>query len=560
MSYPAHLESDVVLRDGSTVALRPVEPSDEQLLHEFFGSLDERSLSFRFFTGAPNLMAVARTLAAVDQRGRFGLLALRGPARRPVGHGFYAAMDDERAEVAFAVSPELQGHGLGTILLAQLSERTAEVGFTTFVADVLPHNHRMVSSDSGLPVKVRSEPEAIVVEMPTSRRPEAIARFQEHDTIAARAAVAAVLDPTAMAVVDEPGPDLPAWIAELAGAGVRAVVVRGELSASRADELLAACRAAGTRLVGPASLGILDSRTDPPLDLTASGPPPPAGRVGIVAQGAAGSRRLLSAAARREVGVSTFVSLGDRADVSANDLLEYWEEDPPTRVAVLQVESFSDPRRFARVARRVGARKPIVVLAEETVDEPPGRGLFDQVGAIRVDSVDGALNVASALAELTGAIGRRPRSSSRPTPGPTRRRRCSPRRSARRRRSSTGMPAPSCSTVTGSSSTRGCCRRRERSRYGSASTPTRPSARFCAAARRAGATASARRAAARSTRTTPPASSTRGACPPWRCCRRPPSPPRRGPSRRWRPSPAPTPRSSAWRSIRCCSGLMAARW
>jgi succinyl-CoA synthetase alpha subunit/RimJ/RimL family protein N-acetyltransferase len=401
VSYPAHLASDVVLRDGSTVALRPVEPDDEQLLLDFFGSLDERSLAFRFFTGAPNLKEVATKLAAVDQSRSFGLLALRGPERRPVGHGFYAAIDDERAEVAFAVSPELQGHGLGTILLAQLGERAAEVGFTTLVADVLTQNHRMVSMfrHSGLPVTVSSEPGALVIEMPTSGEPEAIARFQEHDTIAARAAVAALLDSQAVAVVDEPAADLAAWVGELAATGVRAVIVRGELSDDRAEELLAACRANGTRLVGPGSLGIVDNRFDAELNLTPTEARPPVGGVGIVAQGGAASRGLLAAATRHDIGVSTFVSLGDRADITANDLLEYWEEDQATRVALLEVESFSDPRRFARVARRFGARKPIVVLAEEDADEPPGRGLFDQVGAIRVDSIDGALNVAEALAE-----------------------------------------------------------------------------------------------------------------------------------------------------------------
>jgi succinyl-CoA synthetase alpha subunit/RimJ/RimL family protein N-acetyltransferase len=401
VSYPAHLASDVVLRDGSTVALRPVEQDDEQLLLEFFASLDERSLAFRFFTGAPNLKEVAQTLAAVDQTRRFGLLALRGPEQRPVGHGFYAAIDDERAEVAFAVSPELQGHGLGTILLAQLAERAAEVGFTTLVADVLTQNHRMVSMfrHSGLPVVVHSEPGALVVEMPSSGEPEAIARFQEHDTIAARAAVAALLDSRAVAVVDEPPSDLSAWIGELAAGGIRAVIVRGELSDERAEELLATCRATGTRLVGPGSLGIVDNRFGAELNLTPTDARPTPGGVGIVAQGGAASRNLLAAATRRDIGVSTFASLGDRADISANDLLEYWEDDQATRVALLQVESFSDPRRFARVARRFGARKPIVVLAEEDADEPPGRGLFDQVGAIRVDSIDGALNVAEALAE-----------------------------------------------------------------------------------------------------------------------------------------------------------------
>jgi succinyl-CoA synthetase alpha subunit len=344
---------------------------------------------------------VARTLAAVDQDRRFGLLALRGPEGRPVGHGFYAAIDAERAEVAFAVSPELQGHGLGTILLAHLSERAAEVGFTAFVADVLPQNHKMVAMfrDSGLPVMVRSEPEAVVVTMPTSSAPEAIARFQEHDRIAARAAVEAVLDRKAVAVVEGTEGDLEVCVGRCAAAGVRAIVVEGEVTGARAEELLAACRATGVRLVGPGSAGIVDNRPGRELNLTAREALPPAGGVGIVAQGAGASRRLLAAATRRDLGLSTFVSLGERADISANDLLEYWEEDPATRVAVLQVESFSDPRRFARVARRFGARKPIVVLAEEDADAPPGRGLFDQVRAIRVDSVDGALNVAEALAE-----------------------------------------------------------------------------------------------------------------------------------------------------------------
>jgi hypothetical protein len=255
---------------------------------------------------------------------------------------------------------------------------------------------------SGLPVLVRSEPEAVVVEMPASSRPEAIARFQEHDRLAARAAVATVLDRQAVAVLDGSEGDLRACVGECAEGGMRALVVRGELSGARTDELLASCRESGVRLVGPASAGIVDNRPERELNLTASDSLPPAGGIGIVAQGAVASRRLLSSATRRDIGVSTFVSLGDRADISAHDLLEYWEDDPATRVALLQVESFSDPRRFARVARRFGAHKPIVVVAEQDADEPPGRGLFDQVGAIRVDSIDGALNVAEALAARPG--------------------------------------------------------------------------------------------------------------------------------------------------------------
>lgn len=170
MSYPANLASDVVLRDGSTVSIRPVRPDDGPLLLDFFRTLDDRSLAFRFFTGAPNLEAVARALTEVDQRRRFGLLALRGADRVVVGHGFFGAIDDERVEVAFAVSPDLQGRGLGSVLLAHLAERAAEAGFAEMVAEVLPGNHAMISMfrDSGFPVAVRAEPEAVEVAMPTS--------------------------------------------------------------------------------------------------------------------------------------------------------------------------------------------------------------------------------------------------------------------------------------------------------------------------------------------------------------------------------------------------------
>jgi hypothetical protein len=128
LSYPANLASDVALRDGSTVTLRPVRPDDAPLLLDLFG-----------------------------------------------GHGFFAAIDDDLVEIAFAVSPALQGQGLGSVLLAQVAERAAEDGFARIVADVLPENHAMISMfrHSGFPVEVRAEPESVLVEMRTSPDPEA---------------------------------------------------------------------------------------------------------------------------------------------------------------------------------------------------------------------------------------------------------------------------------------------------------------------------------------------------------------------------------------------------
>ncbi|HVS99953.1 MAG TPA: GNAT family N-acetyltransferase, partial [Solirubrobacterales bacterium] len=256
MRYPAHLASEVVLRDGSTVTLRPARPDDAPLLLELFRSLDERSLAFRFFTGAPGLEKVTRMLADVDYERRFGLLALRGADRRPVGHGFFAAIDDELVEIAFAVDASLQGKGLGSVLLAQLAERALEVGFERMVADVLPANHAMISvfRDSGFPVEVRSEAESVVVEMPTSSTPESIARFQERDATAARAAVASFFDPDAVATIDGPVEATLDWARGSADA-IRAIVVRGNPDewsppGSEAEhELLEICRRTGTRLI-----------------------------------------------------------------------------------------------------------------------------------------------------------------------------------------------------------------------------------------------------------------------------------------------------------------------
>ena len=138
--------------------------------------------------------------------------------------------------------------------------------------------------------------------------------------------------------------------------GARAIVVRADLGgdgAERERELLAICRATGMRLVGPASFGVLTTDPARPLNLTPASMPAP-GRVGIATQSGEVGRELLALAAERGLGVSSFASLGGRLDLTANDLLEFWEEDEATNVVLLHVESFSDPRRFARVARRVG--------------------------------------------------------------------------------------------------------------------------------------------------------------------------------------------------------------
>ncbi|MFI9817083.1 bifunctional acetate--CoA ligase family protein/GNAT family N-acetyltransferase [Saccharothrix variisporea] len=200
--------------------------------------------------------------------------------------------------------------------------------------------------------------------------------------------------------------------------GVKALVVvtsgfgetgPGGLSAER--RLAAEARAHGMRVVGPNALGVLN--TDPSVRLNATLAPrlPGRGRTGFFCQSGALGTAILAAAAERGLGLSTFVSAGNRADVSGNDLLQYWETDPATDVVLLYLESFGNPRKFARLARRLGRTKPIVAVKSGRhavspalaatgvqVDESSVQALFEQAGVIRVESLAQLFDTALLLA------------------------------------------------------------------------------------------------------------------------------------------------------------------
>ena len=127
-------------------------------------------------------------------------------------------------------------------------------------------------------------------------------------------------------------------------------------------KLVAVARAHGMRVVGPNCLGVVNA--DPAVRLNATIAPqaPGRGRVGFFCQSGALGVAILAAATRWGLGLSTFVSAGNRADVSGNDLLQYWERDPATDVVLLYLESFGNPRKFARLARRVARTKPVVAV------------------------------------------------------------------------------------------------------------------------------------------------------------------------------------------------------
>ncbi len=217
--------------------------------------------------------------------------------------------------------------------------------------------------------------------------------------------VRAIPGPVDLAVIVVPASRVLAVVEDCAQHGVRAIVVIsagfaevGGEGIARQAELVAKVRAAGMRLVGPNCLGLLN--TDPAVRLNASFSPffPPVGRVAMSSQSGAVGLAALCAAPRYGVGFSTFVSVGNKADVSGNDLLEYWETDPNTDVILLYLESFGNPRRFSPIARRVGRRKPIVVL-HSGLTRAGGRAAGSHTAALATNST-----AAEALFQQTGVV------------------------------------------------------------------------------------------------------------------------------------------------------------
>jgi acetate---CoA ligase (ADP-forming) len=425
--YPREREADVLLRDGSTVRVRPVRATDEPAIRAFLETISPESIAFRFF-GMPDLSWVTAWAIDVDYADRFALVAESGTPRSIVAHAAYVREDEDRAEVAFLVADAWQGRGISTILLAHLAGLAEQHGISTFTAQVLPANHRMIEvfRESGFPVDMRSTPDAIEIELPTSLSLDALARFEERERSAAVAAVRSVLEPRSVAVIGASrrrgtvggeilhnllaaefnGPvyavneqtdvvqSLPAYRSvgeipggvelavvvvpakrvvgvarECAAAGVRAMLVIssgfaeiGEDGARRQRELLEVCRDAGIRIVGPNCLGALNTASDIRLNATFAPHPAASGRVAFMSQSGGLGIAIIEAAGRLGFGLSSFVSVGNKADLSGNDLLRYWEQDPGTDVALLYLESFGNPGKFARIAPRFARRKPLLAV------------------------------------------------------------------------------------------------------------------------------------------------------------------------------------------------------
>jgi acyl-CoA synthetase (NDP forming)/GNAT superfamily N-acetyltransferase len=232
-----------------------------------------------------------------------------------------------------------------------------------------------------------------------------------------------------LAVVAVPAAGVPAVAREAAARGVRGLVVlsagfaeAGAEGAALEEEILHVVRTAGMRLVGPNCLGLWRGGPDG-VAATFAPSAPPAGAIGLASQSGGLGLAAFAHCTRRGVGLSSFVSLGNAADVSAADLLAWWENDEATRVALLYLEGFGDARRFARLARRVSRSTPVVALkagrgpagrrgggshtAALAADEPLTDALFDLAGVVRVETLEDLLEAGEVLAGQPPPAGHR---------------------------------------------------------------------------------------------------------------------------------------------------------
>ncbi len=469
---------DVILRDGSTLRLRPPARADADAILDFFRALSEQSLYMRFH-GFPSLgpEVVEQVLESdwVERGALLGSLVEDGSERVVALANYTRLRDPTTAETAFAVADTFQRRGVGTRLVEQLAERAAHHGIERFVALVLPDNRRMLGVFEALGFELTRELAGGEVEVafPIGRTERFEERLAERDHVAVAASlrpffearsvavigasrrrgtiggelfrniidadfegaaypvnrdgasvagvrgyrsVAEIPDPVDVAVICVPAAGVVDAAQEALEHGVRALVVisagfaeTGSDGIERQERLLALVRAHGARLIGPNCLGI--SVAGPSLNATFASRSTPPGNIGFSSQSGALGLALLEAAVTRGLGLSAFVSIGNKADVSTNDLLEWWEDDASTEAILLYVESFGNPRRFARIARRVARRKPILALksgrsqsgqraasshtAALAGSDAAADALFRQAGVIRAETLEELVDVAS---------------------------------------------------------------------------------------------------------------------------------------------------------------------
>lgn len=428
MALPAR---QALLSDGRIVSIRQLDASDTAAVLRLHEQLPERDRYLRFFTlGSAHLAAFATRLTTTDDAHRGALGAFVDGKLAGVAH--YEVLDDPaEAEVALVVNHAIQAHGVGTLLLEHLVSLARDRGVQRFVAEVLAENRRMmdVFVHCGLTASVSHDGPVLHLRMPldlseryldavtererqadsaslrpvlaprvvavigASRRDGSIGHailrrigeggftgrlfaVNPHATeiagIPSYPSVAALPEVPDLAVVCVPAPAVPGVAQQCGRRGVRGLLVitaglTGDEPLRRA--LFDAVRQHGMRLIGPNCLGLVNTDPRVRLDATFSDLAAPSGPVGVATQSGGAGIALLDQLGHLGLGVSTLVSLGDRYDVSSNDVLRWWLGDDRTEIAALYLESFGNPHKFSRLARRLAARKPVIAVRTGTTEK-----------------------------------------------------------------------------------------------------------------------------------------------------------------------------------------------
>lgn len=477
----------MLLRDGRTAHIRPIQPADADLLREFYARVSDRSKYYRFFSPMPRLSdRDVKRFTQVDHHERVAfILTLQG---QMIAVGRYDVVRPGEAEVAFLVEDQHQGRGIAQVLLEHLAQAARERGVDKFVAEVLPDNQRMIQTfrDAGYRVVSAYDEGVLQLEFPIEPTDTAIGIMQGREHVAEAASIHRFFNPRSVAVIgasrrqDTIGQalvrnlvlgdftgrvyavnptaravsGLPTYptvgdieddvdvaivavpadavedvVLDCAAKGVHGLVVissgfaeTGEEGRQRQRRLVGLSRSYGLRLIGPNALGIINTHPDVKINASLAGLMPPRGRAGFFCQSGALGSAILEKVNNRGLGLSTFVSAGNRADVSGNDLLQYWEEDESTEVVMMYLESIGNPRKFSRIARRVSLRKPVIAVrsgrttqgvpmghAVRKIAAPPQAvdAMFRQAGVIQVDTLDDMFDVAQLAAHQPLPRGRR---------------------------------------------------------------------------------------------------------------------------------------------------------
>ena len=480
-------QSYALLADGTTLTIRPADSGDYELVRRLHADMSPDNLYLRFFSMSRLAAEQEARRVTRDPGPDHGvLLGLLGDDLAGVA-SYELIPGTGTAEIAFAVADGLHGRGIATLLLEHLVSLGHARGVRSLTAEALPENSAMlrVFADAGLTVRRRSGEGVIQLAMripawaalgEASAYLDAVADREQHadlvslepllaprtvavagpitspgsigrrillnirdsgfagalhavtteaaslEGIPCAASVAALPEPPDLVIVTVPAERVLDVVQDCARRGARSLLVTTQgLTLAQEAALLQASRRGGMRVVGPGSFGVAVPGMR--LNATSATHCPSPGRAGLAVQSGGLGAALLAQLSRLGLGTSSFVSVGGGLDVSGTDLLMWWESDDTTELAVLYLESFGSPRWFARTARRVGARIPILTVhagwsapgqraafshtAAAAAPLIARQALFEQAGVIATTSFSELLDAAALMASQPVPAGSR---------------------------------------------------------------------------------------------------------------------------------------------------------